>query len=199
MSKDEHIAQKNEQIYNDPEIHQVRREAFAVKDEDWIKGLLHRGAFGTIATTVGDQPFLNTHNYVYDEAKHCIYFHRDPIGRTSANLERNPQVCYQVVEMGRMVSGKDALDFGVEYRSVIIFGKARRVELEEASYALRLLMEKYAPHLEFGVDYSAFKPQCPNAAAVYRVDIERWSGKKNEAAVDHPGAYDFLEKREDGA
>ena len=92
-----------------------------------------------------------------------------------------------------------ALDFGVEYRSVIIFGKARRVELEEASYALRLLMEKYAPHLEFGVDYSAFKPQCPNAAAVYRVDIERWSGKKNEAAVDHPGAYDFLEKREDGA
>jgi len=199
MSRDALIAHKNEQIYNNPQLNQMRREELAVNDDTWIKALLHRGTFGTLATAAGEQPFLNTHNYAYDEASHCIYFHRDPVGRTSANLERNPRVCYQVVEMGRMYGGSDALDFGVEYRSVIIFGTAHRVAVEEADYALRLLMQKYAPHLEFGIDYQAFKPQCPRAAAVYRVDIEQWSGKKNEVAADHPGAYDYLEKRTTGA
>ena len=195
MSKEELVQRKNEEIYHSPNLNQVRRKSAAVCDEAWIKALLKRGAFGTLASTAGDQPFLNAHSYVYDEAKNCIYFHRDPIGRTSANLEHNPKVCYQVVEMGRNYSGRDALDFGVEYRSVVIFGTARRVELEEAAYALRLLMEKYAPHLDFGHDYTAFKPDCPQAAAVYRVDIEQWSGKKNEVAPDHPGAYNYLDVR----
>jgi nitroimidazol reductase NimA-like FMN-containing flavoprotein (pyridoxamine 5'-phosphate oxidase superfamily) len=196
MSRDRAISRKNKKIYNNSQLNQVHRAEFAVYDDDWIKALLHRGAYGTIATAAGEQPFLNAHNFVYDEARHCIYFHRNPVGRTSANLEFNPRVCYQVVEMGRMYSGKNALDFGVEYRSVVVFGTARRVELEEATYALRLLMQKYAPHLEFGVDYTAFEPQCPNAAAVYGVDIEQWSGKKNEVAPDHPGAYNYQEERE---
>jgi nitroimidazol reductase NimA-like FMN-containing flavoprotein (pyridoxamine 5'-phosphate oxidase superfamily) len=199
MSRDQSISRKNKAIYQDPQINRVRKEELAVDDEAWIKALLHRGAYGTIATAAGAQPFLNAHNYVYDESQNCIYFHRNPVGRTSANLEVNPQVCYQVVEMGRMYAGKNALDFGVEYRSVVVFGTARRVELEEAAHALRLLMQKYAPHLEFGVDYAAFEPQCPNAAAVYRVDITQWSGKKSEVTADHPGAYDYLEKRQEQA
>jgi uncharacterized protein len=192
MKRDELIAQKNEEIFSSEEIQRVRRSEAAVNDEAWMRGLLKRGPFGTMATAAGEQPFLNTHTYVYDEARNCIYLHRDPVGRTSANLERNPRVCYQVVEMGRMYSGPKALDFGVEYRSVVIFGTARQVELDEAAHALRLLMEKYAPHLKFGEDYEPFKPACPQAAAVYRIDIERWSGKRNEVAADHPGAYDFL-------
>jgi uncharacterized protein len=185
--------QKNNAIYEDAEINRVRCKEMAVIDEDWIKALLRSGAFGTIATSAGEQPFLNTHNYVYDETQNCLYFHRNPVGRTSANLERNPRVCYQVVEMGRMYGGSRALDFGVEYRSVVIFGIAHRVDPEEAAYALQLLMQKYASHLKFGVDYQAFEPQCPKAAAVYRVDIERWSGKKKEVPADHPGAYDYYQ------
>jgi uncharacterized protein len=194
MNRDEKIAKKNAEIYNDPQLNRVRRKERTVTDDDWIKALLQRGAFGTIATVAGEQPFMNAHNYVYDEARNCLYFHRNPVGRTSANLERNPRVCYQVAEMGRMYSGKSAQNFGVEYRSVIVFGTAHLVETEEAAHALRLLMEKYAPHLEFGVDYEGFNPHCPQDAAVYRVDIESWSGKANEVADDRPGLYDYQEK-----
>jgi uncharacterized protein len=198
MNRDEKIAKKNAEIYNDPRLNRVRRKENAVADGAWIKALLHRGAFGTIATAAAEQPFLNSHNYVYDESRHCIYFHRNPVGRTSANLERNRRVCYQVAEMGRMYSGKSVQDFGVEYRSVIIFGTAQRVDEEEARHALRLLMDKYAPHLEFGVDYEGFNAHCPQDAAVYRVDIESWSGKANEAADDRPGLYDYSQVRKDG-
>jgi hypothetical protein len=190
MPNDEIIAQKNEEIFTDPQLNQLRRDERGVHDDGWIKALLLRGAYGTLATAAGEQPFLNAHNYVYDEAGHCIYFHRAPTGRTSANLEHNPRVCYQVVEMGRMYVNSEPLNFSVEYRSVIVFGTAHRVGEEEASRALRLLLVKYAPHLEFGVDYPASAAQCPSAA-VYRVDIESWSGKMNQVAADHPGAYVF--------
>ncbi len=191
MNRDERIARKNAEIYADPQINRVRRADREVTDEAWIKDLLRRGAFGVLATTAGEQPFLNAHNYVYDEAQNCIYFHRSPVGRTSANLERNPRVCYQVAEMGRMYAGKRASDFGVEYRSVIIFGTARRVDAQEADHALRLFMGKYAPHLEYGVDYEGFDLPQLEDVAVYRVDIESWSGKKRELAQDHPGAYEY--------
>ncbi len=196
MNRDEKIAQKNAEIYNDPQLNRIRRKEREVTDESWIKALLHRGAFGVIATAAGEQPFLNAHNYVYDEAQNCIYFHRSPVGRTSANLERNPRVCYMVAEMGRMYAGKRARDFGVEYRSVVVFGEARRVEAQEAAHALRLLMEKYAPHLEFGVDYQGFDPPQPDDVAVYRVDIQSWSGKARELPEDFPTAYDYEEARQ---
>jgi hypothetical protein len=190
-----HIIEKNAEIYQSDDIAAVRRKENAVSDDEWIKALLRRGGYGVLGTVCeGDQitrPFLNANSYVYDETNHCIYFHRDKIGRTSANLERNPYVCYTVVEMGRMYAGPDVLDFGVEYRSVVVFGMAELVGHEEAARALRMLLEKYAPHLKYGVDYQPFKPQCAQAAAVYKIKIEKWSGKRNEVAPDHPGAYSY--------
>jgi len=191
MTKKEDVVQENEKIYASDEVVRVRRAARAVIEDDWIKAILRRGAVGVMATQAGDQPFLNTHNYVYDEAGHCIYFHRSPVGRTSANLEHNPRVCYTVFEMGRMYAGVDAQKFGVEYRSVVIFGRAERVEAEGALRALQMLVKKYAPHLKSGVDYRPVRPECVESAAVYKIKIEAWSGKMNEVAYDFPGTYTY--------
>ena len=191
MTKQEAVSQKNEEIYASGDYARMRRLERLVTDDAWIKDLLRRGAVGVLATAAEDQPFLNTHNYVYDEAGHCIYFHRSPVGRTSANLERNPRVCYTVFEMGRMLSAADARKFSVEYRSVMIFGRAERVGREEAMHALQMLFDKYAPHLKPGVDYRPVTPECPESAAVYKIHIEQLSGKKNEVADDQPGAYRY--------
>jgi hypothetical protein len=185
------VIRENEKILKEKQLNKVRRVANAVTDEEWIKDLLRHGRFGVLATEFNGQPFLNSNNYVYDEDNHCLYFHRNKVGRTSANIQHNPRVCYTVVEMGRMYSGRRVDDFGVEYRSVVIFGRASLVAEEEAERALRMLLEKYAPHLQYGVDYSPFEADCPRKAAVYRIDIEQWSGKKNEVPVDHPQAYQF--------
>ena len=191
MAKDEMVSQKNEVIYASEDYARVRREARVVTDEAWMKDLLRRGAVGVLATVAGDQPFLNTHNYVYDESGHCIYFHRSPVGRTSANLEHNPRVCYTVFEMGRMYAHEEALNFSVEYRSVVIFGRAQQVGSEEAAYALQMLVDKYAPHLKSGEADRPLKPQCLETAAVYKIQIEQWSGKKNEFAADRTGVYEY--------
>ena len=38
-----------------------------------------------------------------------------------------------------------------------------------------------------------------NGAAVYRIDIEAWSGKKKEVAPDFPGAYRYEDHQPDAA
>ena len=67
----------------------------------------------------------------------------------------------------------EALEFGVEYASVVVFGTGSVVEdPKEAEDALVLIMEKYAPHLKAGVDYRPVAPEEVKRTAVLRVDIE---------------------------
>ncbi|MFC1961199.1 pyridoxamine 5'-phosphate oxidase family protein, partial [Chloroflexota bacterium] len=130
-------------------------------------------------------------NYVYEEAENAIFIHRSRVGRTSANLAENPRVCYSVSEMGQLYTGASAQNFGVEYRSVVIFGTATLVDDQaEARRVLQLFMDKYAPHLKSGVDYTPFTPEDAAHTAVYKIAIEQWSGKKRERPADQL-AYDF--------
>jgi len=56
------------------------------------------------------------------------------------------------------------------------------------------LLKKYAPHLAYGEDYRAITPEELKRTAVYRVDIEAWSGKKKEVAPDFPGAFFYADE-----
>jgi hypothetical protein len=54
-----------------------------------------------------------------------------------------------------------------------------------------MLLDKYAPHLEAGRDYRPTTDDELKRTAVYRVDIESWSGKQKEVEADFPGAYEL--------
>lgn len=171
-------------------VNTVRREDRAVEDEAWIKAFLQRAAVGTMATVHDGQPFINSNLFVYDEAANCIYTHTARVGRTRANIEAEARVCFSVMEMGRLLPADVALEFSVEYASVVVFGRAQVIEAaDEAKAALQLLLDKYAPHLQPGVDYRPPVDEELVRTAVYRMDIEAWSGKRKKVADDFPGAY----------
>jgi nitroimidazol reductase NimA-like FMN-containing flavoprotein (pyridoxamine 5'-phosphate oxidase superfamily) len=171
---------------------QVRRSDRAVNDEDWIKALLHRAPVGTLATTYDGQPFLNNNIFFYDEAEHAIYIHTARMGRTRANIDVYEHVCFSVYEMGRLLPADTALEFSVEYASVMIFGTATRIsDAQQATDALHSLLRKYAPHLQADRDYRSVVPEELVRTSVYRITIEEWSGKKKEVAEDFPGAYRY--------
>ena len=174
-----------------PRTH-VRRSDRAVNDEAWIQELLQRAPIGILATVHDGQPFLNSNLFVYDEAEHVIYMHTARLGRTRANIQTAEQVCFTVYEMGRLLPADTALEFSVEYASVVVFGTATRISDEkQATDALHLLLRKYAPHLQPGQDYRAVVPEELTRTSVYRIAIEEWSGKKKEVAADFPGAYTY--------
>lgn len=181
-----------------PPISHVRRQDRAVSDEAWIRHFLHTASYGSLATSIDGQPFVNSNLFVYDEQRHAIYLHTARLGRTRSNIESAEKVCFSVSQMERLLPAAEALEFSVEYAGVAIFGSARVVEDDiEAEHGLQLLLDKYAPHLRPDVDYRSITPQELKRTAVFRVDIDEWSGKKKEVGEDFPGAY-RLEQLDEG-
>jgi hypothetical protein len=176
---------------------QVRRSDREVKDEAWLKHMLCTEPVGVLATVAGDQPFLNSNLFVYDEASHVIYMHTARIGRTRINVEQEEKVCFSVFNMGRLLPADVALEFSVEYAGVVVFGSATLVEDEaEATVALQKLLDKYAPHLTPGQDYRPPVPEELKRTSVFKIAIESWSGKKKQVAPDFPGAYTYNQIRQ---
>lgn len=173
---------------------QVRRRDRAVTDDDWIRALLRRVPFGTLATVHDGQPFLNTNTFFYDEAADAIYLHTARTGRTRANVEGEARVCFGVSEMGRLLPAPIALEFSVEYAGVVVFGRAAVVTDEaEAHRALQNLLDKYFPHLAPGRDYRPATAEELARTSVYRVSIDDWSGKQKAMPADFPGAFRYGE------
>lgn len=169
---------------------EVRRRDRAVEDEDWIKAMLQRVPLGTLASVYDGQPFINSNLYVYDEVANCIYMHTAKYGRTRANLEQDERVCFSVTEMGRLLPADTALEFSVEYASVVVFGSGCLINArEQAAEALQKLLDKYAPHLRPNRDYRPITDEELARTAVYRISIEQWSGKRKQVATDFPGAF----------
>lgn len=172
----------------------VTRQDRAILDEPWISAFLRQAATANIATSVDGQPFVTTLLFVYDPTHQTIYLHTARHGRLLENIQANPRLCFSAHEMGRLLPANTALNFSVEYRSVVVFGLAHLLEdREEAGQALQMLLDKYFPHLHPGSDYRPITARELDQTAVYRLDIEEWSGKRKAVADDFPGAFDFAD------
>jgi uncharacterized protein len=178
---------------DDQEFTHIRYKPRA-KEEAWIREFLHQASFGMVGTAWGSQPFVTPTLFVYDEAAHVIYFHSAIKGRLRLNIETNPQVCFTLAEMGRLLPAKTAKEFDVEYSSVMVFGEVCVVEdPAQARKGLEMLMQRYAPHLQPGKDYRAITEDELKITTVYRLDIKYWSGKQKleEGDPSPSGAYAF--------
>lgn len=182
-----------------------------------MAAFLKRAPYGFLATVGSDgQPFLNANLFVFDDAatgrdgsngrdasngrddaspdRRRIYLHTHRTGHTRDNLDAPdgaaPKVAFGAMAMGRLLPAPEALEFSVEYAGVIAFGTGRVVEdTQEAKAALQMLLDKYAPHLRPGTDYRPTTDAELRRTAVYRIDVETWSGKQKAADLEFPGAF----------
>jgi nitroimidazol reductase NimA-like FMN-containing flavoprotein (pyridoxamine 5'-phosphate oxidase superfamily) len=143
----------------------------------------------------GDQPLVNVNLFAFDVDRRAIYLHTARLGRTRETIEKNPNVCFVVSDMGRLLPAKEAGEFSVEYESVVVFGRASVVEdADEARHGLQLLLDRYAPHLRPDRDYRPVTDDELRRTSVFRVDVQSWSGKRKMADADFPGAFRFGEE-----
>jgi hypothetical protein len=162
---------------NDDRI-RVRRNDREIKDAGEIKVFLHRAQFGFIASSVDNQPFINSNLFWFDEENHRLYFHTAREGRTRSNIEANPRVCFSIADIGKFIPADTAIEFSNEYLGVCVFGKAHIVNSEsEQRHGLDGLLSKYFPDLEAGVDYRSITKSELDITTVFAIDIESWSGK----------------------
>ncbi len=161
-----------------PTAHQRKPEY--TRGDAWVRAFLHRGQVAHLATMWDEQPFVTPTNYYFDEPGHRLIFHSNLAGRLRANIERHPRICAEVSEVGRYLPSNVALEFSLQFRSVMVFGTARVLEdKEEQRRMLHLLIGKYFSPMDLGKDYRPVTDQELKRTAVYELRIESWSGKEN--------------------
>ena len=159
--------------------HQQRRGQLKQSD-DWIRDMITRLPLGYFATRWDDQPFVHPMTYVYEADKHCIYMHGSTVGRRNANTDRHEKMCFCATEMGQLLPSNRALNFSVQFRSVMAFGTIRHVEDEaEKTTALYSLINKYFTPMKLNDEYSPIRPEDLKMTTVFALDITEWSGKEN--------------------
>jgi nitroimidazol reductase NimA-like FMN-containing flavoprotein (pyridoxamine 5'-phosphate oxidase superfamily) len=181
---------------NPPE-HRHPRRLDRSRDVDWIEDFLRRGAVTVLAAVADSKPLCLPRLFAYDAERYALYLHGARGGELLEALEEHREqgdgrapVAATVFQMGRLLPAPEAAEFSVEFGSVVVAGRGVVVEdPDEAMHGLRLLMEKYAPHLEPGKEYRDMAPEEVARTSVIRVDIQAWSGKEKTEAGEFPGAY----------
>jgi len=168
--------------YQDQSPTGFQRRPHLTKDDDWIRAFLRQAKVGHIATSVDDQPFINPTTFWLDEENHQIVFHSNVAGRVRSNIESNPKVSLEASELGRFLPSNVALEFSLQFRSVVVFGTAHVVtDPVEARRLLFGLIGKYFPKMTAGKEYREITDKELRATSIYAIQIESWSGKENWA------------------
>jgi uncharacterized protein len=167
------------------------------RDDEWIRGFLRQARVGHIASARDGQPFLNPSTFWFDEPDHQIVFHSNVAGRIRSNIETNPKVCFEASELGKMLPSNVALEFSLQFRSVVVFGAARLVtDSVEARRVLYGLIQKYFPSMKAGEDFREITDKELRSTSVYAIQIEEWSGKENwKERADQSDEWKPLEEK----
>ena len=151
------------------------------REDEWIRAFLREARVGHIASARRDgQPFLNPSTFWFDEENHQIIFHSNVAGRIRSNIESNAKVCFEVSELGKLLPANVALEFSLQFRSVIIFGTARLIsDPDEARRVMYGLIHKYFPAMTAGKEFREITDKELKRTSIYAIRIEEWSGKEN--------------------
>ena len=158
---------------NPPEL---RRTDKLMSDERVLE-MLERAYSGRLATVGPDGwPYIVPLLYVWKLDEIWVHSARAR-GHFRANVDHEPRVCFEVDDPGEVFAyGRFECDTSVAYRSVVVFGRLRVAEEEEARRAFfDALMEKYGDP-----SWSRPKSFYPrlDQVTVYAMAIERMTGKE---------------------
>jgi uncharacterized protein len=183
--------------YKDQSPSALQRLPEYKRDDEWIRAFLREAKVGHIASARDGQPFLNPTTFWFDEAKHQIIFHSNVAGRIRSNIEANSRVCFEASELGKMLPSNVALEFSLQFRSVIVFGTARLIsDPAEAHRVMYELIHKYFPAMTAGKEFREITDKELKRTSVYAVQIEEWSGKENwKDRADQSDEWPALDKK----
>ena len=114
-------------------------------ERDVINEILDEGFICHVGFSVEGQPFVIPTGYARVEDK--LFIHGSQASRMLRRLSEGIEVCVTVTLVDGLVLARSAFHHSINYRSVVIFGRATLVEeREEKGAALRALSEHMIPH-----------------------------------------------------
>ena len=167
----------------------VREAQRGVYDRETVYQILEEGFLCHVGFAVDGQPFVIPTSYGRQEAS--LYIHGSAASRMLRQMKGGIPVCITVTLLDGLVLARSIFNHSMNYRSVVILGKAALVDdPQEKLAALRTLSEHILPSR-----WEESRP--PNdrelkQTSVLRVPIEEFSAKvRTGPPIDDEGDYSF--------
>jgi uncharacterized protein len=157
-----------------PRTRVVREHERGVYDRDAINQILDEGFLCHVGFVADGQPFVIPTSYGRDG--NILYIHGSAASRMLRNLDQGIPVCITVTLLDGLVLARSVFNHSMNYRSVVILGKATLVnDSEEKLQALRILSEHIVP--QRWDDSRQPNEKELKATSVLRIPIEEFSAK----------------------
>lgn len=143
-------------------------------DFDTIAAILDAGLLCHVGYIIDGQPYVTPTAY-WREGDH-VYWHGSSASRMLRVLEKGVDVCFTASHLDGLVLARSGFNHSINYRSVMLFGRARKIEDEGAK--LRAL-ESFLEHM-FPGRWQELRPatrQEIKATTVLGMAIEEGSAK----------------------
>jgi uncharacterized protein len=152
----------------------VREPHRAAYDRETVYRILDEGFICHVGFEVDGQPFVIPTSYGRKDAN--LYIHGSAASRMLRQMKDGVTVCVTVTLLDGLVLARSVFNHSMNYRSVVILGKAMLVEdRDEKLEALRTLSEHILPGR--WADSRQPNEQELKATSVLRVPIEEFSAK----------------------
>src|SRR2546423_13203425 len=127
-----------------PRTRVVRESDRAVYDRETVYRILDEGLLSHVGFTVDGQPFVIPTSYGPKDAN--LYIHGSAASRMLRQMKEGVPVCITVTLLDGLVLARSVFNHSMNYRSVVVLGKATLVDhAEEKMAALRVLSEHILP------------------------------------------------------
>ena len=150
----------------------MRRKEKEITDKSAVEAVIRQSLVCRLGLSDGHTPYVVPVCFGYQEGN--IYVHSSLKGKKIELLRKNPNVCFEFDINAKIVEAENACDWGINYQSVIGFGKASLVtEPDEKRKALEVIMRQYS-------DRSFHFPENKLAVtAIIRIEITTMTGKQD--------------------
>ncbi len=172
-----------------PRTRLVREPDRAVYDREAAYRILDEGFLCHVGFVVDGQPFVIPTSY--GRKDDSLYIHGSAASRMLRQMKESIPVCITVTLLDGLVLARSIFNHSMNYRSVVVVGKATLVEVpSEKLEALRLLSEHIIPGR--WADSRQPNEKELKATSVLRLPIEEFSAKVRQGpAVDDEEDYSF--------
>jgi len=148
-----------------------------ITDTADILAVIERCDVFRLALALDNHPYIVPMNfgYEYTDGRLTLYCHCAKEGKKLDIIRANPNVCFEMDSNHKLITGKNACDYTMNYESVIGFGQVSLCDdISAKEHALHLLMQKYSPDKHF-----SFTRMQLDSVVVLKLLVDSFTGKRH--------------------
>jgi nitroimidazol reductase NimA-like FMN-containing flavoprotein (pyridoxamine 5'-phosphate oxidase superfamily) len=155
----------------------MRRKDREIREKIDVIEIIDKCEVCRIGLAKDNVPYVVPMNYGYEyvDEKLKLYFHGAKEGKKLDIIGENPFACFQIDCSNKLVIGKEAWNYTMEYESVMGSGIISIcTDMNEKIHGMNLLMKQYVKDKEFD-----FPGEIVESIVILKMEVMEFTGKRH--------------------